>query len=108
MEGKVGGALVHAGLRNGGQELALQIIHNFLLGHGLLLAGDRQEKRQGKAVLISTGVMATMSEEYDGKRLSFHKNVEEDKIAIASCRYLGHNLALLIKKLRCCSDSRFL
>ncbi|MCL0037889.1 flavodoxin family protein [Thermodesulfovibrionales bacterium] len=99
LEGKVGGALVHAGLRNGGQELALQIIHNFLLGHGLLLTGNRQ----GRTPLISTGVMATMSKEYDGKRLSFHKSVEEDKIAAASCRHLGHNMALLTKKMGCCS-----
>ena len=100
LESKVGGALVHAGLRNGGQELALQIIHNFLLGHGLLLAGNRL----GRTPLINTGVMATMFKEYDGKRLSFYKNVEEDKIATVSCQHLGHNMALLIKKLGCCSN----
>lgn len=95
LEGKVGGALVHAGLRNGGQELALQIIHTFMLGHGIIIAADRG----GDEEILSTGPMATMFESYDGGRVKFKRSVEEDAIALVSCRRLGQQMVRLLERL---------
>lgn len=98
LDGKAGGAVVHAGLRNGGQELALQILHNFMLGHGILLVSDRGAAED----IASTGPMATMFEAYDGSRMKFKRSVEEDYLALVSCRRLGRNMVTHLQK-RCSS-----
>ncbi len=98
LDGKAGAAVVHAGLRNGGQELALQILHYFLLNHGLLLVSDRPAD-QG---IVNAGPMATMFDSYDGSRIKFKRGVEEDAVALASCRGLGRNMVALLQKKCCC------
>jgi multimeric flavodoxin WrbA len=98
LDGKAGAAVVHAGLRNGGQELALQILHNFMLSHGLLLVSDRGA---GDSI-VSAGPMATMFDAYDGERMKFKRGVEEDAVALASCRSLGRNMVAFLKKRCCC------
>ncbi|UMZ73862.1 flavodoxin family protein [Natranaerofaba carboxydovora] len=95
LEDKVGAGVVHAGLRNGGQELTLELIQHFLIGHGLLVVGDRK----GKQPIISLGAMGTMCEDFDGKKLEFKQSVEEDDLAMESSRRVGKNVAELIKKL---------
>ncbi len=95
LEGKVGGAITHAGMRNGGQELTLQIMHNFFMAHGILVVGDRQ----GKEPILGSGVTGTMYKDFDGKRVSFYRSVDEDKVTIETSRRIGRNMADLIKKL---------
>jgi len=96
LDGKAGGALVHAGLRNGGQELALQILHNFMIGHGILLVSDRGADEG----IVNAGAMATMFESYDGSRMKFKRGVDEDPLALASCRRLGRNMVTYLQKRR--------
>ncbi|MBT9172274.1 MAG: 2-amino-4-deoxychorismate dehydrogenase [Syntrophomonadaceae bacterium] len=97
LDGKAGAAVVHAGLRNGGQEMALQILHYFMLSHGLQLVSDR---RPGEAI-VNVGTMATMFDSYDGIQMKFKRGVEEDAVALASCRSLGRNIVAFLKK-KCC------
>lgn len=95
LDGKVGGAVVHAGLRNGGQELALQILHTFLTGHGMIIASDRGLKDN----ILSTGPMGTMFESQADGHIRFKKGVREDEVALLSCHRLGANMAGLLRSL---------
>lgn len=95
LDGKVGGAVVHAGLRNGGQELALQILHTYLAGQGMIIASDRGTKDN----IVSTGPMGTMFESYADGRMRFKKGVSEDEVALMSCHRLGVNMAGLLRSL---------
>ncbi len=95
LENKVGAGLVHAGLRNGGQELAMEIIQHFLIEHGLLVVKDRR----GNQPIISLGAMGTMCDSFDGKRMNFKESVHEDELGMESSRRLGKNIADVIKKL---------
>lgn len=45
LEGKLGAALTHAGLRNGGQEMTQMILERFLLSHGFQLVEPREPGR---------------------------------------------------------------
>ncbi len=96
LDGKVGGALAVAGLRNGGQEITLQILYNFLRSHGLLIVGDRQ----GTDPIINGGSMATLYKSYDNERMSFYRSVAEDKVAVETCRHLGLNMVSLLNRLK--------
>lgn len=95
LDGKVGGAVVHAGLRNGGQELALAVLHTFMVGHGMIVASDRVAKES----IVNTGAMGTMFLSYAEGKTRFARSVAEDEIALMSCRGLGRNMTELLRKM---------
>ena len=96
MAGKVGAALSHAGVRNGGQERCISIMEVFLKAQGLILADSRDQD----GMIINGGPAATMFESYDGERMTFKRSVEEDVPAMNACRQLGKNITELINRLK--------
>lgn len=88
LEGKLGAALTHAGLRNGGQELTQMILERFLAAHGLRLV----EAREPAGPIYNTAPMGTLYEGLDDGRFRWRKGVLEDELTVAMCRALGRNL----------------
>uniref|UniRef100_A0A831ZTC5 Flavodoxin family protein n=1 Tax=Desulfacinum infernum TaxID=35837 RepID=A0A831ZTC5_9BACT len=88
LEGKLGAALTHAGLRNGGQEMTQMILERFLLSHGFQLVEPREPGRP----IYNSAVMGTLFDGLDGDRFRWRKGVLEDALAVAMCRALGRNL----------------
>ncbi len=43
LHGKVGGAVTHAGLRNGGQEFTQMIMERYLASHGMIVVDSRDQ-----------------------------------------------------------------
>ncbi|MCW3489166.1 flavodoxin family protein [Dethiobacter alkaliphilus] len=95
LDGKVGGAVVHAGLRNGGQELALAILNAYMQGQGMLVASDRGAEDG----IVSTGAMGTMFASCQEGKMRFVKGVTQDEVALTSCQRLGRNMAKLVQRL---------
>jgi multimeric flavodoxin WrbA len=95
LDGKVGGAVVHAGLRNGGQELALTILHTYMMGQGMLVASDRVSDE----AIVNTGAMGSMFSSQEEGKMRFFKGVGQDEVAMVSCRGLGRNMVKLLKKM---------
>lgn len=95
LEGKVGGAVVHAGLRNGGQELALAILHAYMFGQGMVVASHRGTED----ALVSGGPMGSMFSAFSEGKMSFFKAVSQDEIGMISSRALGRQMVRLAQKL---------
>jgi len=93
LSGRVGAALTHAGLRNGGQEAVLAILGNFLKSHGIEVV-DSRNKDGG---VFNQGAMGTMFEDLDGDTIIWKKGVADDTLAVRECRQLGRNLAARLK-----------
>ncbi|SHF95861.1 Multimeric flavodoxin WrbA [Desulfacinum infernum DSM 9756] len=91
LEGKLGAALTHAGLRNGGQELTQVILERFLTAHGLRLV----EAREPAGPIYNTAPMGTLYEGLDDGRFRWRKGVLEDELTVVMCRILGRNLVRL-------------
>lgn len=92
LEGKVGAAVAHAGLRNGGQEMTVLLLERFLLSQGLRVV----EARLPESGIYNLGAMGTMFERLDGDNITWKADVEEDLLAIKMCRNLGRNLVKII------------
>ncbi|SMC25538.1 Multimeric flavodoxin WrbA [Desulfacinum hydrothermale DSM 13146] len=88
LEGKLGAALTHAGLRNGGQELTQMILERFLLSHGFRIVEPREPGRP----IYNSAILGTLFEGLDGERFRWRKGVLEDALTVAMCRALGRNL----------------
>ncbi|MEJ5366008.1 MAG: flavodoxin family protein [Desulfosoma sp.] len=88
LEGKLGAALTHAGLRNGGQEMTQMILERFLLSHGFQLVEPREPGRP----IYNSAVMGTLFDSLDGERFRWRKGALEDDLAVAMCRALGRNV----------------
>lgn len=88
LHGKVGAALTHAGLRNGGQETTLDIMVRFLIGHGLYVVDSRNQD----GGVHNLGAMGTMFEGLNGDTVVWKKGVREDALAVLECRGLGRNI----------------
>lgn len=101
LKGKVGGVLTHAGLRNGGQEFTMEILQRFLLSQGLIMADGMEPFSGEDRILTATGVMATMFKGVEEGRIRYYRSVNEDPLALPSCRLLGQNMVNLINKLKC-------
>lgn len=95
LDGKAGGAVVNAGLRNGGQELALAVLHTYMLGQGMVIAADRG----AEDAIVNTGAMGTLYAAHADGRMKYFKTVTEDEVALASCRSLGRNMVALLKRM---------
>lgn len=101
LQGKVGGALVQAGLRHGGQEAALAFLEKYLRSQGLtLVEGFEAWGEAEPRSLFSSGTMGTLYRDSDeqGKPLWF-KGVMEDCLTVKACRLLGKNMVKMFKTL---------
>jgi multimeric flavodoxin WrbA len=92
LDGKLGAALTHAGLRNGGQEITQLVIERFLQGHGLRVV----EARDPRTGVFNLGPMGTLFDALDGDSIRWRKGVREDRLTVATCRILGRNLLRLL------------
>lgn len=92
LDGKLGAALTHAGLRNGGQEITQLILERFLQHHGLRVI----EARDPGAGVYNLGPMGTLFEGVDGEEMRWRKGVMEDSLTVMTCRILGRNLLRLL------------
>lgn len=54
MEGKVGGGIACGAFRNGGQELALQCMHGFMLQHNMMVVSDGQPYAHSGATIVGS------------------------------------------------------
>jgi multimeric flavodoxin WrbA len=95
LEGKAGAAVVHAGLRNGGQELALSILHTYMTGQGMLVVCDRS----AEDAIVNTGAMGSMFSAMEEGKARYFKGVTQDEVAMASCAGLGKNMVRLLQRL---------
>jgi multimeric flavodoxin WrbA len=93
--GKVGAAVVHAGLRNGGQELALSVLHAYMIGQGMIVACDRS----GDEPIVNTGAMGTMFSAMEEGKMRYFKGVTQDEVALTSCAGLGRSVVKLLQRL---------
>jgi multimeric flavodoxin WrbA len=101
LQGKVGGALVQAGLRYGGQEAALAFLEKYLRSQGLILvegfeAWDNDKSR----TLFTSSTIGTLLKDIDaqGKPI-WYKGVLEDQLTASACSLLGQNIVKMIKAL---------
>jgi multimeric flavodoxin WrbA len=93
LAGKAGAAVTNAGLRNGGQDLVLQIMEHFLTGQGLRLV----DPRNPDAPLAYTGASGSLQAGFkDGKNI-WRRSAGEDEGAMEACRQLGRNMVKTIK-----------
>ncbi|KKM11790.1 hypothetical protein SY88_06235 [Clostridiales bacterium PH28_bin88] len=99
LKGKIAGALVHAGLRHGGQEFALQYLERFLIGHGLILASGFEPFEQGARALFTLGVTGTLFRASDAElNISWYRTPREDPLTVEACRLLGRNMVLMHRR----------
>ena len=94
LDGKIGAALTHAGLRNGGQEMTQMILERFLQCHGLRVV----EARDPETGIFNGGPLGTMFDSMDGKKMKWKKNVSEDMLTVKTCTSLGKNITRVLKR----------
>lgn len=94
LHGKIGAALTHAGLRNGGQETTYDIMVRFMMSHGLYVVDCRSP--EGSA--INLGAMGALYDSLDGDATIWRKSVLEDALAVQVCRELGRNIIRFVKE----------
>jgi len=93
-EGKIGAALTHAGLRNGGQELTQMILESFLLHHGFQVVSARDPESK----IYNLGPMGTMFDALDGEQILWKQGVLKDTLTVKMCYSLGHNILRRLKE----------
>jgi multimeric flavodoxin WrbA len=96
LEGKIGAAITHAGLRNGGQELTLLILERFLISHGLHIV----ESRKHGGGVSNLGGLGTMFSGFQEGNIIWYKSVLDDELTVRSCRQLGENIVETIRRYR--------
>lgn len=100
LQGKVGGAIVHAGMRNGGQETTLMLLERFLRSHGLIIVGGFEPLGEDQPrELISLGAISTLFAGHDGRSMNYYRSVEEDPLAMQTARLLGQNMVAMLHRL---------
>ncbi|MGI9952776.1 flavodoxin family protein [Moorellaceae bacterium AZ2] len=95
LRGKVGAAVTHAGLRNGGQEIVQAILERFLISMGMVLVDSRDQENR----LYNSGAMGTLFGALEGDRVIWRRSVEDDLLALRECRVLGRNVVKWAKLL---------
>jgi len=89
MKSKVGGAIAVAGLRNGGQELALNALYNYFLGLGMIVVGPATD-----GLRTTMGGIGTLYKGIDPENGRIHyQRSSEDLLAVDSCFALGERVA---------------
>jgi multimeric flavodoxin WrbA len=96
LAGKVGAAVTNAGLRNGGQEMALRIMESFLAAQGLHVVDCRNHD----GPIMYSGVAGSLLADVKDGKVVWRKSVLEDEAAMLAARQLGRNMVKLIKALR--------
>jgi multimeric flavodoxin WrbA len=96
LAGKVGAAVTNAGLRNGGQEMALRIMEAFLAAQGLNVVDSRDQD----GPIMYSGVAGSLLADVKDGKVVWRKSVLEDEAAMLAARQLGRNMVKLIKALR--------
>jgi multimeric flavodoxin WrbA len=94
LDGKIGAALTHAGLRNGGQEMTQMILERFLQCHGLHVV----EARDPETGIFNGGPLGTMFDSMVGENIKWKKDVSEDTLTVKTCSSLGKNIVRLLKQ----------
>jgi len=92
LAGKIGAAVTIAGLRNGGQDVALHILQNFLVANNLQIA----KARDNDSPISFPGVIGTLQAGFKDGQIVWYKSVEEDEIAMQACKKLGESMCKLI------------
>lgn len=92
LHGKVGAVVTHAGLRNGGQELAQIVMERFLTAHGLIVVGSRDPERE-----VTQGALGTLFDRVEDDKVYWRKSVSEDVLVVRECRQLGRNIVKQVK-----------
>ncbi|TXT56104.1 MAG: hypothetical protein BAJATHORv1_30490 [Candidatus Thorarchaeota archaeon] len=85
---KIFGAITYAGLRYGGQEPVIELLHRFALAHGMIIAGG-----VGSPVKDGPFGSGAMQKDEGGWRIA-----KEDELAIAASEGLGKRIAKLVKR----------
>lgn len=88
LDGKIGGALTHAGLRNGGQEFTQMILERFIQAHGM----QSIDARDPNSGIFNLAPMGTMFESIKKDNMHWKKDVMEDALTVKMCRSLGKNI----------------
>lgn len=94
LDGKLGAAVTHAGLRNGGQEMTQLLLERFLQNHGLRVV----EARDPQSGVYNLGPMGSLYEALAGDEIRWKKGVLEDRLAVKTCGILGHNILRLLNQ----------
>jgi len=93
LNGKIGAAVVNAGLRNGGQEIVLNILERFLMTLGLRVV-DSRDPEDGIYNIGAVGtVFQSLYHDHDHDSIKWKKGIWEDDLVVRECRKLGQNLA---------------
>ncbi|MDY6985986.1 MAG: flavodoxin family protein [Candidatus Thermoplasmatota archaeon] len=89
MKNKVGGAIAVAGLRNGGQELALNALYNYFLGLGMIVVGPATD-----GLRTTMGGIGTLYKGIDPENgRIYYQRSSDDILAVDSCFALGKRVA---------------
>jgi len=88
---KIGAAVANAGLRNGGQEIVLNILERFLMTLGLRVVDSRNPESDIYNIGAVGTVFQSLNHNHDS--VKWKKGIWEDDLAIRECRNLGQNLA---------------
>lgn len=101
LQGKVGGILVHAGLRHGGQEMVLVFLERFLVKQGLIVVPGMEPIADvpPERTLISSGGLSTLYSGYGPDGLQWYRSVEDDPVAVQSARLVGQNMVQMLQRL---------
>jgi len=98
LAGKLGAVVTVAGLRNGGQELANEILERFLASRQIEVVHPRDPDGN----IFNLGVMGTLFDEItenDGKlTVRWKKSVQDDKLAMAMCKILADRIIHELRK----------
>ncbi|WP_258359132.1 flavodoxin family protein [Moorella sulfitireducens] len=96
LRGKVGAAVVHAGLRNGGQEITQVILERFLISNGMIVVDSRDQEGR----LYNGGAIGTLFQELVNEKITWKNRVDEDTLALHECRTLGRNIVRQVRLLK--------
>ncbi len=102
LDGKLGAALTHAGLRNGGQEMTQLLMERYLQHLGLQVV----EARDPRSGVYNLGPMGTLFEGLEGDEPRWKRGVMEDGLTVRMCHILGQNLLRRLQTSRVAHPSR--
>jgi multimeric flavodoxin WrbA len=95
LSGKVGGALAHAALRSGGQEMTNAVLISFMMSHGMVAVGPTEDQ----GAIFSLGAVGSMWESQEGEKVKWRRSVELDDVGVETSKALGRNVAKLAKRI---------
>ncbi len=96
LHGKLGAAVVVAGLRNGGQEIAYTVLERFFASRGMKTVSVRDPE----GGIYNMAVMATLFESLDpdSGKITWKRSVLDDELAVKTCKLLAKNILEELRK----------